>query len=142
MRILVTGSRNWPSYLDVYNAIRLHATDVNNDANVTIVHGGATGADIISGQIARDLGMIEEVHEANWASCGPECNESHWRYRHGKPYCPRSGFVRNSEMVKLGADVCLAFIYNNSKGTRMCADLADKAGIPVHRYIRNDQGEN
>lgn len=136
MRILVTGSRTWGSYLSVYNAIRLHAADADKDSEVTIVHGGARGADTLAGQIARDLGMIEELHEANWDSCGPDCNRSHKRQRqNGEWYCPRSGFVRNAEMVNLGADVCLAFYKGASKGTDMCAKLADKAGIPVHKFV-------
>lgn len=135
MRILVTGSREWNDFVGLYNAIRLHASDVNDDVNVTIVHGGARGADTFAGQIARDLGMIEEVHEANWDSCGPDCDQSHWRYRDGKPYCPRSGYIRNAEMVKTGADVCLAFYKGRSAGTDMCAKLADKAGIPVHKFL-------
>ena len=136
MRILVTGSRTWGSYVDVYNAIRLHASDVDQDSDVTIVHGGARGADMIAGQIANDLGMHEEIHLANWDSCGPECKMSHKRQRqNGDWYCPRSGFVRNAHMVDKGADVCLAFYKGASKGTDMCAKLADKAGIPVHKFM-------
>ena len=139
MRILVTGSRDWASYLDVYNAIRLFASDENHDSDVTIVHGGAHGADEIAGQIARDLGMVEEVHPANWDDCGDNCGPEHWRRRYDNtPYCPRAGYKRNALMVNLGADVCLAFIRNGSKGAGMTARMAEKAGIPVHRYIQDD----
>lgn len=138
MRILVTGSREWASYLDVYNAIRLYAAEASKDSDVTIVHGGARGADSFAGQVAQDLGMIEEAHPANWDSCGPDCNRSHMRTRYnGELYCPRSGFVRNAEMVNLGADICLAFYKGASKGTDMCAKLADKAGIKVHKFMDN-----
>jgi len=140
MRILVTGSRAWESYLSVYNAIRLYAADVNSDSEVTIVHGGARGADTFAGQVANDLGMIEELHEANWDSCGPDCNQSHKRQRYdGSWYCPRSGFVRNAEMVNLGADICLAFYKGASKGTDMCAKLAEQAGIKVHKFVDVDE---
>lgn len=137
MRILVTGSRAWYDWKTIMNAFQ-EVTKGVKAANVTVVHGGARGADVIAGDCAAQLGFTVEEHPANWDSCGPDCNPSHFRIRMGKPYCPRSGYVRNSKMVNLGADICLAFIRNDSKGTKMCVELADKAGIPVHRYVEND----
>lgn len=138
MRILVTGSRTWDDSQVIRDALLKAATDVEHMSDVLVVHGDAPGADQLAAQIAERLGMMTEAHPANWDSCGPDCNEKHWRYRYGKPYCPRSGFIRNDTMVKLGADVCLAFNRNRSTGTDMCAKLATKAGIPVEHYMFDD----
>lgn len=120
MRILVTGSRDW----DDEGTIRLALAQITmlHGHEHVVVHGGARGADTIAGAVADAWtgGMTTETHPADW-----------------NQYGKRAGFVRNAEMVNAGADVCLAFIRNNSRGATMCAQLAEKAGIPV-RYYRLD----
>lgn len=118
-RLLVTGSREWKDELvvarEVYAAWR-ELSPHTLPGLTTLVHGGATGADTIAGRFAHCWGWPVEVHAADWN-------------RYGK----RAGYVRNAEMVNLGADLCVAFILDGSKGATMCADLAEKAGIPVRR---------
>lgn len=136
-RVLVTGSRDWNDITTIRNAIFQRSLGVKD---VIVVHGGAPGADSIAGYEAGLQGLLEEIHPANWDDCGDNCGPEHWRYRPtGEHYCARAGFKRNQKMVDLGADVCLAFIRNGSKGASGTARLAEKAGIPVHRYIQNDE---
>lgn len=125
-RILITGSRTWTNLIEIeeamikgYNDLR-DAGLVPDGERVTIVHGGALGADMLAGMVARELRHLfdEEVHPAQWAVYGK-----------------RAGFLRNKEMVDAGADLCLAFIRNDSKGATMCAALADDASIPVRRSL-------
>lgn len=120
-RVLVTGSRDWTDREAIREA--LYAIDGNceTDDSLTLVHGAALGADSIAAEIASKGGWGVEAHPADWE-------------RHGK----RAGFLRNAEMVALGADVCLAFIKDGSRGATMCADLAEKAGIHVERVTTSN----
>lgn len=114
MRILVTGSRDWE---DVPTILAALVAESDGTAT-TLVHGGCpTGADAIADSLSAAFKVTVERHPADWA-------------RHGK----RAGFVRNSEMVALGADVCLAFIRDESRGASMTADLAERAGIRTVRF--------
>lgn len=115
LRILITGSRTWADR-DVIRAALVEAgrsADVHPQ-DVTVVHGGARGADRIAGEIAREFGCTVEIHAADWD-------------KHGKS----AGHRRNAEMIRAGADMVLAFPLGESRGTRGCVALAEAAGIPV-----------
>ncbi|MDT0608819.1 SLOG family protein [Streptomyces lancefieldiae] len=123
-RVLVTGSRTWPAPEAVWSALN----DVRDEAlladrRLIVVHGACPrGADAQAAswcRIANSFihGVTEEAHPADWQSGGK-----------------RAGFIRNARMVKLGADVVLAFIKDGSRGATHTADLADEAGIPVRRW--------
>lgn len=116
MRVLVTGSRDWDDadviHADLWAYQHLH--DV-----VVLVHGACpTGADAIAAAFWDDMELLAEPHPADWE-------------RYGK----RAGFLRNAQMVALGADLCYAYIKNNSRGASMTARLAEKAGILVVRRV-------
>lgn len=112
-RILVTGSRNWQDYEIVRGAIAGAAGSLP----ATVVHGAAKGADACAARAARELGLAVDAHPADWA-------------RHGR----RAGPIRNTVMVALGADVCLAFPGPDSIGTWDCIRKAVSAHIPVRIY--------
>lgn len=123
MRILITGSRDW----DAYRIIQTALTRIDRDTNlhITMVSGACrTGADLICEEVAADLGWEIERHPARW-------------YKDGV-YNKRAGFIRNAEMVEEGADLCLAFIRNKSKGATMTAALAEEAGIETRVWRIDD----
>lgn len=115
-RILITGSRTWQNASTINFALERETGDEWTD--YVLVSGNCPlGADRMAEDAARSLGIEVELHPADWNT-------------HGK----RAGFLRNAEMVKLGADVCLAFIRDDSKGATMTANLAEKAGIALSIY--------
>lgn len=121
MRILVTGSRDWWDYERIQDALseQYHCWEHEDCGERYVVVSGAcpTGADFMCEAWAGRLGWEVERHPADWNTYGKS-----------------AGFRRNAEMVELGADVCLAFIKDGSKGASHTAGLAEKAGIKTLRY--------
>lgn len=119
MRILITGSRTWSSEAIIENEIAtaMYEAKVASSGEVTLVVGGARGADQIAQRYGEEAGMNIELHAADWDHYGKA-----------------AGPIRNQEMVDSGADICLAFLLPSSKGARDCADRAKKAGIEVREF--------
>lgn len=118
----MTGSRTWTDYEMIHNL--LSAAD-RREGPHTLVHGGAGGADSMADAIARELGWAVEVYKANW--------ERDKR---------AAGILRNHHMVNLGADLCLAFIRDNSRGATHCANIARIAGITVAKFHASSEATN
>lgn len=130
-RVLVTGSRDFTDERAIFHALdgvlAEYATSVPRGASwaLVVVHGACpTGADRIAAKWARVRGemwngrVTAEPHPADWDGLGK-----------------RAGFARNLEMVRLGADLCLAFYQQGAgnRGTGRCTQLAEQAAIPVRR---------
>lgn len=116
-RLLITGSRSWTDEAEIVAQFRLVYTKYGKD--VTLVSGACkSGADAMCERLARMAGWVVETHPADWNTYGDS-----------------AGFRRNEDMVKLGADACLAFIKNNSKGASHTAAYAFKAGIPTKKVL-------
>jgi hypothetical protein len=116
MRVLVTGSRDWLDFELVRSELEKLVDPYDP---MTVVHGACpTGADAHADLWALQHAFINERHPADWET-------------YGKP----AGFVRNHTMVALGADEVLAFIRDGSRGATHCADIAEKAGLCVRRFL-------
>jgi YspA, cpYpsA-related SLOG family len=140
LRILVSGSRNWryPATIRrvLDETVTAHIAD-DRCPNVTVIHGGAPGADRIAGDYAQSRGWNVEVHHADWATCAPGCSKSERHRRVGKrgEYCPTAGHRRNASMVDSRPDIVVAFWRDHSAGTSNCLDLAKAAGLLIDPYL-------
>ena len=121
--VLVTGSREADLYdnhlvCDVLDDFLGIATECG--LRLVVRHGDCPrGIDRYARSwcVLMDAVVEEQRYPADWNT-------------HGK----RAGFLRNSEMVASGADVCIAFPRGKSSGTRHCMREAEKAGIPVYEF--------
>lgn len=115
MRVIVCGGREYTdqkavakSLLDVWLAL--------DRPMMTIVQGGAPGADKCARQVAAQQGFPCETFRAEWE-------------RDGKAAGPR----RNQRMVKAGADLLVAF--PGGRGTEDMVRRAKAAGIPTRVLV-------
>lgn len=147
--VLVTGSRDFRSVHVVERALleAWHDAAQLGHQELTVVHGGAPGADSIAARWAkRHAGDGVEVLAvpADWdGPCRKGCKPGHRRQRRGGgDYCPAQGGWRNQRMVDEvaplvgeGRVVCLAFFARpGSSGTADCCRRAEAAGVPVRRF--------
>lgn len=119
-RVIVTGSRQWVDRLSVWTALN---QELEIFGAMTLVHGGAAGADDIADrwawgahQAGRDIHV--EVHRPDYV-------------KYDKKTAP---LIRNREMAELGADVCYAFPLEGGTGTRHMMTQAMLFGINVINY--------
>lgn len=134
-RVLVTGSRLWGDYSCIASALAgatlvVHGMCDPRDPETGLMIPWAKAerlesedqmkllsADWLADVWARVNGVAYERHPADW-----------------RKLKKAAGFRRNTDMVKLGAHRCEAFIKDASRGATHCSVLAEKAGIPVRRF--------
>lgn len=145
MRVLVTGSRSWGDIDAVHTALDALAQSAAQSgySGLTVVHGGAKGADTTAG-----LWVVDRKRRGWRVTAEPHpVSGADWR-EHGN----LAGHRRNARMVDLGADVCLAFINpcerekcrrprpHGTHGTVQCAELAEAEGIRTERFVPGASG--
>lgn len=122
IRIIVAGGRDFRDYdlleetLDKY----IENLSKNEEVHITIISGGARGADTLGERYANIRGYHLLRFPANWD-------------KYGK----RAGYIRNAEMAKYAvADdsygVLFAFWDCESRGTKNMIETAEKYGLEGH----------
>ena len=115
-RILITGSRTW-----IHRpTIRAALAEVWHPGGVLVSGACPRGADALCEACWSHWGGRVERHPANWRPYGV--------------FDRSAGFRRNEVMIVLGADVCLAFIRDESAGATHTANLACQVGIRTVIY--------
>lgn len=119
MNIAIVGSRGFTDRVIIERSIRRWMQlDQTPDAPITIVSGGARGADSIGEAVAKSFNLPTIIHLPQW-----------------EVYGKSAGYKRNALIVR-DADVVLAFFAPGprSKGTANTVASAKLAGKTVHEY--------
>lgn len=123
--VIITGGRdfdNYETFKEILNylfgalAVKLIA-GACDQGKLTYTRPDGTnvfGADGLTERYAAEFGYPFKPYPADW-----------------KKYGRSAGPIRNSEMVKSGAEICIGFWDGKSKGTKDMMTKADKAGITV-----------
>lgn len=118
MNVLVTGDRNWGSFVIIEDALNeIDEKHLDDGEEINLYHGAARGADMIAAEHAKELGWTVHPFLADWS-------------KYGKA----AGPIRNRELLAAASpDVVLAFHDNlpASKGTKNMVNMAVKEGVKV-----------
>jgi hypothetical protein len=125
IRVLVCGSRTFTDRDKLFNTLydfveeRGLKSEPDNYGNwlphgLTIIHGGAKGADLFADEWAVVNWVPFEEYKADWDT-------------HGRA----AGHIRNQQMLDTGVDVVIAFPEGEARGTRHMMKIARAKGVEV-----------
>lgn len=112
-KILICGGRNWRDKESVKTVIESLVRKLGDE--IIIIHGGATGADTLAGDVALELRLPHVCVPAKWN-----------KYGH------KAGPLRNVFMLnRFKPHLVIAFHANidESKGTKHMVKIAEEAGV-------------
>lgn len=113
-RVIIAGTRDFNDYelLKQYCDYML-SKKVESGEQITIISGGASGADALGEKYARERGYSLRLFPAQWEKYGRQ-----------------AGPMRNREMAD-NADALIAYWDGKSKGTKNMIEEAKKRGLKV-----------
>ena len=113
MKVIIAGGRDFNDYellKDKCDKI------LNSQIEITIVSGGANGADYLGEKYAKEREYELIIFPADWNKYGKS-----------------AGPIRNTQMAE-NSDALIAFWDGKSKGTQHMINLAEKKGLMVEVY--------
>ena len=112
-RIVIAGCRNYTNYEEAKEYIDRCIANIRKEHTITIISGGATGADALGEQYAKENGFKIERYPADW-----------------KKYSKSAGPRRNKTMAEI-SDFVICFWDGQSKGTKSMIEYAKKYKKPI-----------
>lgn len=112
-KLIVAGGRHFSDYNMVFHSVKEFIKEQNIKPPITIVSGGATGADKLGEQLATHAGLEIERYTPDWSL-----------YGNG------AGHVRNKQMAEV-ADGCIVFWDGKSRGTQSMIDYAKQKSLDL-----------
>lgn len=116
--VIIAGGRDFDDYELLRDKCDFKLSALDRTHLITIISGGARGADKLAQRYARERNYVLKIMNADWDT-------------HGKS----AGYVRNQEMSDC-AQYLIAFWDKRSRGTKHMIDIATKArrGVYVVNY--------
>lgn len=111
--VLITGARDWKNEKPIYSKLKQF-----QGQNITLIHGGCVGADLIADKVGKKLGYTIKIFLPEWQ-----------KYGRG------AGPKRNKDMVDFLQTFNIKYVFafheklEASKGTKNCVELAIKSGL-------------
>ena len=117
MKIIIAGGRDFNNYellrSSMVNILSLILPPTMRPGEVTIVSGGARGADTLGERYAHETNMMLKIFPAEWDKYGKS-----------------AGYRRNELMAEYG-NVLVACWDGQSRGTKHMIDIAKARGLRV-----------
>jgi len=133
-KVIIAGSRGFNNYDLLKSKCDQYFQNLNK-AEIEIVCGGATGADNLGLEYAKEKNIKFSEHPANWNDLSEPCVIKYTSK--GNKYNALAGFKRNEDMAKY-SDALILFWDGKSPGSKDMLSLAKKYNLKYKVVLYNE----